>query len=64
MQLLSRAKHFLTAMPQKEACPRDEIDEIANLPDTNVLLIVKHGFAEGFESFRTLGGVQSSLVEV
>ena len=58
MQLMSRAKHSSTAMAHKEVCPRDEI---ANPPGTNVLLIDRHGFAEGFESFRTLCGVQSSL---
>ena len=31
-------------------------------PGTAVLPIDRHGFAEGFESFRTLCGVQSSLV--
>ena len=46
-------------MAQKEVCPRDEI---AYPPGTVVLPIDRHGFAEGFTSFRTLCGVQSSLV--
>ena len=46
-------------MAQKEVCPRDEI---ADPPDTAVLPIDRHGFAEGFVSFRTLCSVQSSLV--
>ena len=61
MQLLSKAKHYLTPMAQKEVCPRDEI---AHPPGTAVLPFDRHGFAEGFVSFRTLGGVQSSLVRV
>ena len=59
LQPLSKAKHSLTAMAKKEICPRDEI---ADLPGTAVLLIDIHGFAEGLVSFRTLCGVQSSLV--
>ena len=59
IQLLSRAKHSLTAIAQKEVCPRDEI---ADPPGTNVLLIDRHGFTEGFVSFRTLYVVQLSLV--
>ena len=46
-------------MAKKEVCPRDEI---VDLPDTAVLLIDIHGFAEGLVSFRTLCGMQSSLV--
>ena len=59
MQLLSMAKHSLTAMAQKEVCPRDEIADPLCMV---VLLIYRHDFAEGFVSFRTLCGVQSSLV--
>ena len=51
MQLLSRAKHSLTAIAQKEICPRDEI---ADPSGTTVLLVDGHGFAEGFVSFRVL----------
>ena len=58
-ELLSKAKHSLTAMAQKEVCPRDEI---ADPPGTAVLPIDRHGFAGGFVSFRTLCGVQSLLV--
>ena len=46
-------------MAKKEVCPRDEI---ADLPGMAVLLIDIHGCAEGLVSFRTLCGVQSSLV--
>ena len=59
MQLFSKAKHYLTAMAQKEICPRDEIADPTGMA---VLPIGRHGFAEGFVSFRTLCGVQSSLV--
>ena len=59
LQLLSKAKHSLTAMAKKEVCPRDEI---ADPPDTTVLPIGRPGFAEGSVSFRTLCGMQSSLV--
>ena len=59
LQPLSKAKHCLTVMAKKEVCPRDEI---AGPPDTTVLLIDIHDFAEGLVSFRTLCGVQSSLV--
>ena len=59
LQLLSKAKHPLTVMAQNEVCPRDEI---AGLPGTNVLSVDRHCFAEGFVYFRTLCGVQSSLV--
>ena len=51
MQLLSKAKHSLPAMTQKEVWPRDEI---AGPPDTAVLPIDRHDFAEGLVSFRTL----------
>ena len=60
MQQLSKAKHSLTMMAQKEVCPRDEI---ADPSGTAVLSFDRHGFAEGFVSFRTLCGVQSSLVK-
>ena len=60
LQLVSKAKHSLTAMAEKEVFPRDEI---ADLPGTAVLPIGRHGFAEGLVSFRTLCGVQSSLVK-
>ena len=59
MQLLSKAKHSLTAMAQKEVCPRDKI---AGPPGTAVLPIDRPSFAEGFVSFRTRCGMQSSLV--
>ena len=59
LQLLSKAKHPLTAMVEKEVCPRDEI---ANPPGTAVLPIGRHGFAEGLVYFCTLCGMQSSLV--
>ena len=36
MQLLSKAKHSLTAMAQKEVCPRDEI---AGPPGTAMLSV-------------------------
>ena len=55
----SKAKHSLTAMAQKEICPRGEI---ADPLGTTVLPIDRQGFAEGFVSFRTLCGVQSLLV--
>ena len=58
-QLLSKAKQSLTAVAQKEVCPRDEI---VNPPGMDVLPINRYGFAEGFVSFRTLCGVQLSLV--
>ena len=53
MQLLSRAKHYLTAMARKEVCPRDEI---ADPPGTPLLPIDRRGFAEGFVYFRKLCG--------
>ena len=59
LQQLSRAKHSLSTMAQTEVCPRDEM---ADPPGTAVLPIDRHGFSEGFVSFRTLCGVQSSLV--
>ena len=59
MQLLSKAKQYLTVMAQNEVYPRDEI---ADPPGTAVLPIEIHDFAEIFVFFRTLCGVQSSLV--
>ena len=56
---MSKAKHSLRAMAKEEVCPRDEIADprgIAMLP------IDIYGFHEGLVSFRTLCGVQSSLV--
>ena len=58
-QLLSKAKHYLTAMAKEEVCPRDEI---ADPPGMAVLPIDMYGFDEGLVFFRTLYGVQSSLV--
>ena len=49
--VVKEAKHSLTAMAQKEVCPRDEITDP---PCTDVLLRDIHGFAQGFVSFRTL----------
>ena len=59
MQLLSKAKHSFSAIAEKKVCPRDEI---ADPPGTAMLPIDRHGFTEGFVSFRTLCGVKSSLV--
>ena len=59
LQPLSKAKHSLTAMTEKEVCPRNEI---ANLPGTAVLLIDIHGFAEGLVSFRTLCGAPNRAI--
>ena len=58
-QLVSKAKHSLTAMAQEQVCPRDEI---ADPPGMAVLPIDIYGFDEDLVSFRTLCGVQSSLV--
>ena len=57
LQPLSRTKHSLIAMAQNDVCPRDEI---ADPPGMNVFLIDRHGFADGFVSFRTLCSVQSA----
>ena len=54
LQLLSKAKHYFTVMAKKEVCPRDEI---ADPSGTAMLLIDRHGFAEGLVSFRTLCGL-------
>ena len=59
LQLLSKAKHSLTAMAKKEVGPRDEISDP---PGTSNIPIDRQDFAEGLVSFRTLYGVQSSLV--
>ena len=56
---MSKAKHSLTPIAKEEVCPRDEI---ADPPGTVVLLIDIYDFDEGLMSFRTLCGVQSSLV--
>ena len=59
LQLVSKAKNPLTPMAKEEVCPRDEI---ADPPGMAVLPIDIYGFDEGLVSFRTLCGVQSSLV--
>ena len=61
LQPLSKAKHSTTAMAKKEVCPRDDI---ADPPGMAVLPIdiYPYGFDAGLMSFRTLCGVQSSLV--
>ena len=59
LQLVSKAKNPLTPMAKEEVCPRDEI---ADPPGMAVLPIDIYGFDEGLMSFRTLCGVQSSLV--
>ena len=59
LQILSKAKHSLTAMAKEEVFPQDEL---ADPPGMAVLLIDIYGFDEGLVSFRTLRGVQSSLV--
>ena len=56
---MSKAKHSLTPMAKEEVCPRDEI---ADPPGIAVPPIDIYGFDEGLVSFRTLCGVQSSLV--
>ena len=48
LQLLSKAKHSLTAMAKEEVCPRDEI---ADPPSMAVLPIDMYGFDEGFGIF-------------
>ena len=60
LQPLSKAKHFTTAMAKKDVCPRDEI---ADPPSMAVLPIDIYGSDAGLVSFRTLHGVQSSLVK-
>ena len=56
---MAKAKHSLAPMANEEVCPRDEI---ADPPGMAVLPIDIYGFDEGLVSFRTLCGVQSSLV--
>ena len=60
---MSKAKHSLTPMAKEEVCPRDEIADPLGM---DVLPIDIYGFDEGLVSclvsFRTLCGVQSSLV--
>ena len=56
---MAKAKHSLAPMANEEVCPRDEI---ADPPGMAVLPIDIYGFNEGLLSFRTLRGVQSSLV--
>ena len=58
-QLVAKVKHSLAPMANEEVCPRDEI---ADPPGIAVLPIDIYGFDEGLVSFRTLCGVQSSLV--
>ena len=58
-QLVAKAKHSLTPKVNKKVCPRDEI---ADPPGMAVLPVDIYGFDEGLVSFRTLCGVQSSLV--
>ena len=59
LQRFSKAKYSLTAIAKKEVCLRDEI---ADPPGMAVVPIDTYGFGEGLVSFRTLCGVQSSLV--
>ena len=56
---MSKEKHSLTPMAKEEVCPRDEI---ADPPGMAVLPIDIYGFDKGLVSFRTLCGVQPSLV--
>ena len=56
---LFKGKIFLDSHGEEEVCPRDEI---ADPPGMAVLPIDTYGFGEGLVSFRTLCGVQSSLV--
>ena len=60
LQLLSKLKHSLTAMAKNEVCPRDEM---ADPPGTANIPIDRYGFTKGLVSFRSLCGVQSSLVK-
>ena len=54
-----KGRTFFDSHGEKKVCPRDEI---ADPPGLAVLPIDIHGFDEGLVSFRTLCGVQSSLV--
>ena len=56
---MSKAKHSLTAMAQEEVCPREEVADPSGM---TVLPIDIDGFDKGLVSFRTLCGVQSSLM--
>ena len=56
---MSKAKHSLTPMAKEAVCPRDEIADPLGMA---VLPIDIYDFDEGLVSFRTLCGVQSSLV--
>ena len=56
---MSKAKRYLTAMAKEGVCPRDEIADPTGMA---VLPIDIYDFDEGLLSFRTLCGVQSSLV--
>ena len=56
---MSKAKHSLTSMAKEEVCPQDEITDP---PGMAVFPIDIFGFDEGLVYFRTLCGVQSSLV--
>ena len=58
-QLVSEAKHSLTAMAKEEVCPRHEI---ADPPGMAMFPIDIYGFDEGLVSLRTLCGAQSLLV--
>ena len=59
LQPFSKAKYSLTAMAKKEVCPRAEIVDPSGMA---VLPIDTFVFGEGLVYFRTLCGVQSSLV--
>ena len=54
-----KSKTFFDTDGSQDVCPRDEI---VDPPGPTVLRIDRHGVAEGFMHFRTLCGVQSSLV--
>ena len=54
-----KGKIFFDSHGERGGCPRDEI---ADPPGMAVILIDIYGFDEGLVSFRTLFGVQSSLV--
>ena len=56
---MSKAKHSLTPVAKEKVCPRDETADPLGM---TVLPIDIYGFDEGLVSFRTLCGVQSSLV--
>ena len=56
---MSKAKHSLTPMAKENVGPRDEIADPLSM---GVLPIDIYGLDESLMSFRTLCGVQSSLV--